>query len=190
MGNENVAIRALAWVLLVAGCGGDGQPGEAGGGAPTGAAARCVGQAVEAYKVRDSASCLLQGSDWDSVNDECRGTVFSVHCSRADESGRSPDQIKSMCLDMPGCGWTENDGTVTHPTGHCEGTKIPCAGLAEASCKEQSGCTYFSSSGCESTNGFTWLDNVDCSSLQIADDVSYSVVRSACQRAMGCTWVP
>jgi hypothetical protein len=188
-------VRVFRWaaaLLLIAftGCEQAGPSAPGGAGAPQGpGAARCVGQAVEAYDANDSTSCILQGSDWDGVNHQCNGTVFTVHCSRADESGLPVEAAKSMCLDTPGCGWTESDGTVTHPSGRCEGTKIPCATLDHATCEHQPGCIDYSS-GCENLNSFTWLNNVDCPYLQIADDVSYSVVRSACERAMGCKWVP
>lgn len=95
-----------------------------------------------------------------------------------------------MCLDMPGCGFTEADGSITTPAGHCEGTKTPCSALSgKDGCNSQTGCFYFMSSGCEAQNGFDWLDNAGCSNLQISSTVSFSVVGSACQRAKGCAWI-
>lgn len=161
-----------------------GSSGASGAGpAPGGGPARCVGKAVGAYRMRDRDSCTLQGSTWDNVNLECRGTTFPVSCDRP--------SAKAACLDVPGCGWTEDDGSVTKPSGQCEGTKTPCSSLSKDrdTCVSQTGCSYFSSTGCESKNGFSYLDNVDCGNLQISETVSFSVVRSACQRAKGCTWV-
>ena len=90
---------------------------------------------------------------------------------------------------MPGCGWTEADGTITKPTGRCEGTKTPCAAYSDSdSCRSQTGCSFLAGD-CENKSGSNYLDNADCGSLQIGNSVSFSVVRSACQRAKGCTWV-
>ena len=193
---SNLALSATLTLVssLLAGCSSaTGEPGSggSGGSSPAGAtAARCVGQPVEAYTIRDRDSCAAQGSTWDSSSLECRGTTFTVHCSRADESGLSPDGKRAMCLDMPGCGFTETDGSVTHPTGHCEGTKTPCSTLDQATCVMQTGCIWYSSGGCSNLNGAQWLDNVGCAELQLSNTVSYSVVKSACERALGCAWKP
>jgi hypothetical protein len=141
--------------------------------------------------MRDSDSCRLQGADWDSSTSECRGTPFQVHCSRADESGLAVPAKKAMCLDMPGCGWTEDDATISSPSGSCSGTKTPCGALDQTACSSQPGCNFLASQGgCVPKNGFSWLDNADCAGLQIASSVSYSVVKSACERALGCAWAP
>ena len=159
-------------------------------GTPAGSvSARCVGQPVEAYKVRDSSSCRAQGSEWDNTNLECRGTRFVVNCARAESSALPEAAVRTACLDMPGCGFTEADGTVTKPSGRCEGTKIACSKFSQAECNSQPGCFYYSSEGCTVRNGKYYLDNSDCPSLQISDSVSFSVVKDACQRAKGCTWV-
>ncbi|MBK8213354.1 MAG: hypothetical protein IPK71_06330 [Myxococcales bacterium] len=193
-------VRSLALVfvacsaLLVSACtittvpssGGEGD--EGGEGPPSATAARCVGKPVEAYTMRDSASCANQGSTWSDTYLECRGTSFVVNCARADTSGRPEEAKKIMCLDMPGCGWTEPDGTVTKPSGRCEGTKTPCSAFSQTECRSQPGCTVESSS-CKARNGRYYLDNMGCENLQISNSVSFSVVRNACQRAKGCTWV-
>ncbi|MBS2014032.1 MAG: hypothetical protein JST00_14175 [Deltaproteobacteria bacterium] len=163
----------------------------ASGGAPAaqGGASRCVGKPVEAYTVDDATSCFLQGSTWDSRNLECRGTSFTVSCARVEGFERPEEAKKIACLDMPGCGWTESDGTVTKPSGRCEGTKTPCSAFTEATCKSQVGCTVDTRSGCVAKNGSIYLENVGCENLQISNSVSFSVVRDACERAKGCTWV-
>lgn len=137
----------------------------------------------------DSESCSLQGSTWRDNALECAGTSFTVNCARADSFSRPVEAKKIACLDMPGCGWTEDDGTVTKPTGRCEGTKTPCSALPQSECNSQPGCIYFSSSGCTVKNGRNYLDNMGCENLQIGNTVSFSVVRNACRRAKGCTWV-
>jgi hypothetical protein len=160
-----------------------------GGTAPEATTARCVGKPVEAYTMRDSTSCSLQGAEWRRASLECGGTTFSVYCGRADTSSGPDEAKKSACLDMPGCGWTEDDGSITKPTGRCEGTKTACSAFSTSSeCKAQPGCNYLTGD-CEKSNGFNYLDNSDCGSLQIGNSVSFSVVRSACERAKGCTWV-
>jgi hypothetical protein len=159
-------------------------------GTPAGTtSARCVGRPVEAYKVRDSGSCSAQGSTWDNTNLECRGTSFVVNCARVEYAGRPEEAVRMACLDMPGCGFTEADGTVTKPSGRCEGTKIACSAFSQTDCNSQPGCFYYSSEGCTVRNGKYYLDNSDCPSLQISDSVSFSVVKDACKRAKGCTWV-
>ncbi len=187
--------RALAFVaLFVSACtvttapgGGTGEDGN--GTPPTGSTARCVGKPVEAYTMRDRASCEAQGSDWGDTYLECRGTRSPVNCARTDGSSRPEEALRSACLDMPGCGFTEKDGTVTKPTGRCEGTKTPCSALQEAECNSQPGCFYYSTTKCTPRNGRYYLDNSDCANLQISNTVSFSVVRDACRRAKGCTWV-
>jgi hypothetical protein len=150
--------------------------------------ARCVGRPVEAYEMNDAESCLLQGAEWDDFYGDCRGTTFTVYCARAEEIDLPFDVQRQKCLDMPGCGWTEDDGSIRRPSGRCEGEKIPCHLLSEDLCDSQPGCISLDA-GCEVLSSYTWLNNVGCENLQIADDVSYSVVRSACERAMGCSWV-
>ena len=139
--------------------------------------------------MRDRASCSAQGSDWNNTHLECRGTTFVVNCARVDSASRPEEAVRAACLDMPGCEFTETNGTLTKPTGRCEGTKTPCAKLPQSECTTQPGCFYYSSGGCTAKNGLYYLDNMDCSSLQIAKSVSFSVVKSACRRAKGCTWV-
>ena len=144
---------------------------------------------MEAYDVDDRESCVKQGSDWRDTDHSCRGTLFVVNCARADSTTGPEEVVRNACLDMPGCGYTETDGTITKPTGKCTGTKTPCKSLSdEASCRAQTGCFYYSSSGCEPLNGYNYLDNVDCANLNISQSVSFTVVRSACKRAKGCTW--
>lgn len=158
-------------------------------GPPGSTAARCVGKPVEAYDVNDRESCVKQGSTWRDTARECEGTYFSVNCARVDSSTSPEETVRAACLDMPGCGYTEADGSITKPSGKCTGTKIPCKSLSdEDSCRSQSGCIFYSSTGCEPLNGYNYLDNVDCGGLNISQTVSFSVVRSACKRAKGCTW--
>lgn len=162
--------------------------GEGVGPSPSEKTSRCVGKPVEAYTMRDSASCAKQGSTWSDTYLECRGTSFVVNCARADADSRPDEAKKIACLDMPGCGWTEPDGTVTKPSGRCEGSKTPCSAFSQTDCRSQPGCTVESSS-CKVRNGRYYLDNMGCENLQISNSASFSVVRDACQRAKGCTWV-
>ena len=142
--------------------------------------------------MRDRETCSLQGSDWNDFGLTCRGTTFRVSCARGDESFDSrPDEArKPACLDIIGCGWTEPDGTVTKPTGHCDGTKQKCSTFtADDTCRKQPGCLPGSSpTGCSDLNGKHYLDNVDCSSLNFSPTLSVSVARSQCKRTTGCTW--
>lgn len=172
----------LAVLLACSGDGGGSSADDEGSAAgPPASSARCVGDAVPSTQMRDSESCAKQGAQWDGSSLECRATPFVPSCERGANEGD--------CLDMPGCGWTDDNGNVVHPSGSCTGDKIPCASLAEATCASQPGCIYFTSTGCEDKNGYNYLDNVGCAELQVGDDVAFSVVRSACQRAQGCTWV-
>ena len=176
------------------GSGGTNGSSGASGTAPNGdAPSRCVGKAAEAYTARDRETCALQGSDyWDSTHLECRGTTFPVSCERGDQSFSSqPDAARKVeCLDIIGCGWTEPDGTITKPSGHCAGTKQKCITFAtDDACRKQPGCFFYpSNGGCVDFNGTIYLDNVDCSSLNFGPTLSVSVARSQCKRTIGCTW--
>ena len=119
----------------------------------------------------------------------CRGTTFVVNCARGDGT-RPYDAQKAACLDILGCMWTEPDGTVVGPSGRCSGTKQKCSTFTtEETCRKQPGCTPRTSSpGCEDRNGFDYLDNVDCSSLNHGPTLSVSVARSHCENTLGCTW--
>lgn len=162
-------------------------------GAPAGSEeSRCVGTPVEAYSVGDRETCSLQGSDWVDTSLTCRGTTFRVNCARGDESFSSlPDEAKkSACLDIIGCGWTEPDGTVTKPSGRCDGTKAKCSSFpTDEACRKQPGCIFYDSSGgCSDLNSRQYLNNVDCGSLNFGPRLSVSVARSQCKRTIGCTW--
>lgn len=161
------------------------------GATPEVGSARCVGNAVDAYTLRDPESCRLQDSDWRQIDGKCRGTTFVASCARMDRYASPEELARKRCLDIPGCGFTESDGSITKPSGRCEGTKTPCGSLSdEASCRAQPGCSFSSSRGCEARNGIYYLDNADCPDLQISDSVSFSVVRGYCERVAGCRWVP
>jgi hypothetical protein len=186
---------ALGFVLAATGCSstvtGTGTSGTSGTSGTTpagGAESRCVGKAIEAYKAGDRETCSRQGSDWNSTSLTCRGTTFVVNCARGDGTG--PDEAqKGECLDILGCSWTEPDGTIVAPSGHCDGTKQKCSTFAtDETCRKQPGCIFYSSGGCEDLNGFSYLDNVDCSSLNFGGTLSVSVARSQCKRTLGCTW--
>lgn len=161
-------------------------------GAPGGSEeSRCVGSPVEAYSVGDRETCRLQGSDWSDTTLSCDGTTFRVNCARGDESFSSlPDEAKkSACLDIIGCGWTEPDGTVTKPSGRCDGTKTKCSSFAtEETCRKQPGCIFYTSTKCSDLNSRQYLNNVDCGSLNFGPTLSVSVARSQCKRTIGCTW--
>lgn len=159
---------------------------------PVAAESRCVGKPAESYRIRDPDSCRNQGSEWRYSGDG-RCEAYGTTCDRADRDvgpSTTEGEIRERCLDMPGCGFVEGNGSVTKPTGRCEGTKKPCNAFDEASCKTQVGCEYKQAGGCSSANGIYYLMNADCSYLQISDTVSYSVVKRACEAAIGCTWVP
>lgn len=99
-----------------------------------------------------------------------------MNCARGDQSFSSlPDEAKkSACLDIIGCGWTEPDGSVTKPSGHCDGTKAKCSSFStEDTCRKQPGCI---------------LNNVDWGSLNFGPTLSVSVARGQCKRTIGCTW--
>ena len=142
--------------------------------------------------MNDPDSCFLQGAEWDYVYGECRGTSFVVTCDRGDEPGvdRTEDERRAFCLDIVGCGWIEDDGTTTMPSGHCEGAKIPCETLRYEDCLTQVGCSQSTTpESCEDANGIYYLDNIDCDGKQIGPTVAYSVIRASCEATLGCAWV-
>ena len=88
------ALASLSLVALASACTITTGPtstegGEGVGPAPSEKTSRCVGKPVEAYTMRDSASCAKQGSTWTDTYLECRGTSFVVNCARADADSQA-----------------------------------------------------------------------------------------------------
>jgi len=162
---------------------------------------RCTGTAVEPRRMTDITSCQIQKGDWDSTYQECDSKVGKQSCADFDTSAAAygVDFGKRGCIEMLGCAWTNDDGTVeknAYVGGQCFGTVAPCSTLEQTRCNEQLGCKYttVAPAGCKPTNSRNPLDNyTECGNYTPTPDPSAArahpiALHGSCLRKIGCSF--